>query len=58
MKSVLSTGKSSFMPGGKVGSIARARFFTSSTSFRALAPGAGMMAKPAAGWPFISLMTA
>ena len=53
MKSVLSTGKTSLKPGGKVGSIAKARPFTASTSLSALAPGAGVMAIPAAGWPFI-----
>ncbi len=52
MKAVLSTGKMTLTPGGKVGATDRARALTASAVFRALEPGASWMARPAAGWRF------
>ncbi len=48
-KVVLSTGKASLTPGGKVDCRASARALTASTTLRALAPGASCTATPAAG---------
>ena len=58
MNVVLSTGKASFTPGGKVDASSVALAFTASAVLSALAPGASWMAMPAAGLPFMRLTTA
>ena len=57
MKVVVSTGKASLIPGGKLAESSMARFLTASAVCRAFAPGARRMAMPLAGRALTRLMT-
>ena len=56
-KEVESTGKATFTSGGRSAESSATRAFTAVTVVSALAPGASLITKPAAGWPLKRLMT-